>query len=959
MSPISGKDLCFVVTGMLILVGGYVQFMYEQISHPRRLVQHSEYRNLHLALQHATKLTRLHANKMEDCAPVVAPQHGFKASRVLVLGSGGLVGTALTNMLKHTNYQVVEVLNRYDLDLRRKGALDTLLQTQEIDFCFFLACEVGGSKFLNDPNMQALSYYYSDLMQEGVIESLRSRNISFLFASSQLVHGDTLYGHVKSKGEDLALASTGKVFRLWNAYGVEPVGFKSHVIADWVHECLKTGKVMSMTDGWESRQFMHVDDLASTLIRLMQIFDTIPSVVDLAPDSSWTMRDMASMISSNIPGGCNFIFSTTPSYSSVLPKQLIKVPGSLNCGIKRVVDSYSQATKNKKTYLSIIIACTNDDYNGIRARLFGFLHYLGEQLRRTDLRYELILVQYNPSLPDYYSPEYNQDVARSQDLPISLLLPLTRGITSLSPLRILTIPRHHHQFAETGAFWEYIAKNAGAQIAQGEFLLFTNPDNVFPSKLVAWLAQGQLLKNRVYRTGRLSVDFIDQTRCDKVGTGHGACAKKGFCAAGTEGGGLNSYCDVCLGDFSIFHRDLFYETRGYLEYPQALHVESGHLEYARTLPVYQGVEEHWLDESICHRDHEHTDNQKKFSLEIADIARIMGERPASSEWGYSSTVQGFPQANLSGDFWDWGYNPETPFLMRRHHPLFAELFPSASLDMAPFTREYHVDFAGTRTKYEYDCENWDRYRRFHLSRRLPCDRIDVFAKFDLGAGNFDMPVYGDPPIIEEEYFEWLSLLRALRAWTQEETTRPFVIAEFGARYGTWAARGGVMARKLKPSQGCAIVAVEGDSICFGWLQDHIKANQLEKNATLVRGMVGGQHGSTQAINWESGSSSDTVLVYTVPELLHSYALVDIVHIDIQNSEVALVLDEVHAFLTQRVKFLHIGTHSPEILESIKGKFQVDWEVLQAFHSPQVVETEMGPIKLVWDGEIALRNRRWP
>lgn len=64
---------------------------------------------------------------------------------ILVLGSGGVLGTALTGELLSHGYTILQVRNRLDIDLRLKGSLD-IFNNETIDFCFFLASEWGDPK---------------------------------------------------------------------------------------------------------------------------------------------------------------------------------------------------------------------------------------------------------------------------------------------------------------------------------------------------------------------------------------------------------------------------------------------------------------------------------------------------------------------------------------------------------------------------------------------------------------------------------------------------------------------------------------------------------------------------------------------------------------------------------------------------------------------------------------------
>lgn len=70
--------------------------------------------------------------------------------QVLVLGSGGLVGRAAVHWLRAHQFQVLEVRNRQHIDLRRADAL-AVYNASNISYCFFFACEVGGSKFIDSP----------------------------------------------------------------------------------------------------------------------------------------------------------------------------------------------------------------------------------------------------------------------------------------------------------------------------------------------------------------------------------------------------------------------------------------------------------------------------------------------------------------------------------------------------------------------------------------------------------------------------------------------------------------------------------------------------------------------------------------------------------------------------------------------------------------------------------------
>ena len=74
---------------------------------------------------------------------------------VLILGSYGLIGKNLSNFLKNKKYNTIDfdikMGNDYDLRTTKgKDKLESIIQN--IDYVFFLAYDVGGSKYLQNIN---------------------------------------------------------------------------------------------------------------------------------------------------------------------------------------------------------------------------------------------------------------------------------------------------------------------------------------------------------------------------------------------------------------------------------------------------------------------------------------------------------------------------------------------------------------------------------------------------------------------------------------------------------------------------------------------------------------------------------------------------------------------------------------------------------------------------------------
>jgi nucleoside-diphosphate-sugar epimerase len=207
----------------------------------------------------------------------------------------------------------LDVLSRHHHDLRLPEALQ-LFSGVQIQFVFFLAYEVGGAKFLQLPEFQHQILDYNLKITDNVFAWLALRQIRFAFASSSLSADNSTYGFVKRMGENRtrALPHLGRIFRIWNAYGFEYPGPKSHAIPDFIFQCLLRGRIETLTDGKELRQFTHVDDLSDALIAIMEYFDEAPPDIDVSDGKWMKLADVARAVQRRIPG-CELNLSASPA----------------------------------------------------------------------------------------------------------------------------------------------------------------------------------------------------------------------------------------------------------------------------------------------------------------------------------------------------------------------------------------------------------------------------------------------------------------------------------------------------------------------------------------------------------------------------------------------------------------------------------------------------------------------
>jgi nucleoside-diphosphate-sugar epimerase len=219
--------------------------------------------------------------------------------RILVLGSSGVVGSALVNHLKKKKYDVVEFDLMKGDDLRIRGSIDSILDTG-IDFVYFLAFDVGGSKY----PMNSTTYISNNMkLLQYTFESLEKYKIPFIHTTSQMSNMDhNPYGPLKKIAEFYTTLLGGVNVKLWNVYGPEEIGLKSHVITDFIHQAITHGCIKMLTDGSEKRQFLHADDFADSLERIRNSYPS-GSTIDVSSGKWVTIREIADMICDTvIPG---------------------------------------------------------------------------------------------------------------------------------------------------------------------------------------------------------------------------------------------------------------------------------------------------------------------------------------------------------------------------------------------------------------------------------------------------------------------------------------------------------------------------------------------------------------------------------------------------------------------------------------------------------------------------------
>ena len=192
--------------------------------------------------------------------------------RITVLGSSGQIGTYLTEYLRKKDHDVREfdVVNGEDQDMTKIPNCDLHARISTSEFVFFLAFDVGGSRYLKKYQHSFDFIHNNSRIMVNAFEYLKKYEVPFIFASSQMSNmSHSPYGVLKNVGELYTKSLNGLVVKFWNIYGIENDYEKSHVITDFIKKGFETGTIDMITDGTEEREFLYAEDCCEALDTVM------------------------------------------------------------------------------------------------------------------------------------------------------------------------------------------------------------------------------------------------------------------------------------------------------------------------------------------------------------------------------------------------------------------------------------------------------------------------------------------------------------------------------------------------------------------------------------------------------------------------------------------------------------------------------------------------------------------
>lgn len=251
----------------------------------------------------------------------------------VVLGGSGFIGKHLVEALRRrgANVQNYDLKNGYDLRL--------VPPPTPTNHCYiwFLAWEVGGSKFLFEERNQTEILWSNLALCQTIFPWIAENGFESTFVGTQMAGYNNAYGLTKLIGEYWASLTPGCVVaKLWNIYGLEDASERSHVITDLVRSG-QNGHIRCLSSGTERRQFLYVKDCVTALLHQRE---TRQPVADITSGIWTSIRTLSEILAQEMDVSATF--GESPGYESIVePKQHLaewEATYSLNGGIRDMLN---------------------------------------------------------------------------------------------------------------------------------------------------------------------------------------------------------------------------------------------------------------------------------------------------------------------------------------------------------------------------------------------------------------------------------------------------------------------------------------------------------------------------------------------------------------------------------------------------------------------------------------------
>jgi len=277
-----------------------------------------------------------------------------KSEKIFVAGHRGMVGSALVRRLEAEGFKNLLTRDRSKLDLASESAVAKFFAEERPTIVIVAAAKVGGIKANNDFPVEFL--LDNLLIQNNVIRSAYEsgvRKLLFLgssciypkFAPQPIPETSLLDGPLEPTNEAYAIAKIAGI-KLCQAYNREyganfisamPTNLygpndnfdleTSHVLPALLrkaHEAKtrKDQKLIVWGTGKPRREFLHVDDLASACLLLLEKYDS-PEIINVGCGEDVSIRELAELICDVVGFNGELAWDTTKPDGT--PRKLLDV----------------------------------------------------------------------------------------------------------------------------------------------------------------------------------------------------------------------------------------------------------------------------------------------------------------------------------------------------------------------------------------------------------------------------------------------------------------------------------------------------------------------------------------------------------------------------------------------------------------------------------------------------------
>lgn len=305
-----------------------------------------------------------------------------KKARIYVCGHNGMVGSAVTALLKKKGYKNLILKSSRELDLRNQAAVERFMAKTNPEYVFLFAAKVGGIK----ANIKyPAEFLYDNLMIESnlIHACFRHKVKKLLYLGSSCVYPRHCPQPMKEKylfsGK---LEPTNEAYALGKIIGLKLCEYynrqfktnfitlmapnlygpndnfdleTAHVVSALVKKFTQAKlKKIPLVEVWGTgkarREFMHVDDLAEACLFFMQHYDAkdLPAFINVGCGKDTTIKELAELIKMEAGYKGKIIWNS--SLPDGMPQKLLDVTLarqkgwqakiSLQSGIKKFIQWY-------------------------------------------------------------------------------------------------------------------------------------------------------------------------------------------------------------------------------------------------------------------------------------------------------------------------------------------------------------------------------------------------------------------------------------------------------------------------------------------------------------------------------------------------------------------------------------------------------------------------------------------